>query len=206
MITDSTLEVNHGWHQAIQLFFYQVHGRLKHIKLNYYIMYYLYNLHTHLSIVDQVLAWVVAGELVNHLLVIGDGSCVGCSEQLSCLRWWRIGHWKILQILRVPPLQWTLRKVRVRVLSKNCVRRICWVFSSWNHLLSYGAGRGCLLCDGEIVFEDRWVSCPVRSPFTLVFEVLRVKGQQRLVVSIEIDGTCEDLEVHCLGAADNPNV
>lgn len=35
------------------------------------------HLHAHLSIVDQVLQWVVAGELVHHLLVIGDGSWAG---------------------------------------------------------------------------------------------------------------------------------
>lgn len=35
------------------------------------------HLHAHLSIVDQVLQWVAARELVHHLLVIGDGSCAG---------------------------------------------------------------------------------------------------------------------------------
>lgn len=35
------------------------------------------HLHAHLSIVDQILQWVVTGELVHHLLVIGDGSSAG---------------------------------------------------------------------------------------------------------------------------------
>lgn len=35
------------------------------------------HLHTHLSIVDQVLQWVAAGEPVHNLLVIGDGSFAG---------------------------------------------------------------------------------------------------------------------------------
>lgn len=34
-------------------------------------------LHAHLSVVDQVLQWVVTGEQVHHLLVIGDGACAG---------------------------------------------------------------------------------------------------------------------------------
>lgn len=34
-------------------------------------------LHAHLSVVDQVLQWVVTGEQVHHLLMIGDGACAG---------------------------------------------------------------------------------------------------------------------------------
>lgn len=38
---------------------------------------YWFILHAHLSVVDQVLQWVVTGEQVHHLLVIGDGACAG---------------------------------------------------------------------------------------------------------------------------------
>lgn len=61
-----------------------------------------------------------------------------------------------------------------------------------------GARRDSPLCDGEIEFNNRRVRHPVSSPFTLVFGVLWVEGQQWLVVSIEIDGTQEDLQVHYL--------
>lgn len=33
--------------------------------------------HAHLGVVDQVLQWVVTGEQVHHLLVVGDGARAG---------------------------------------------------------------------------------------------------------------------------------
>jgi len=61
-----------------------------------------------------------------------------------------------------------------------------------------GASGDRLVCDGDVEFDNRRVCRPVSGAFTLLFEVLRVEGQQRLVVSVEIDGTQEDLEVHRL--------
>lgn len=31
--------------------------------------------HTHLSVVHKVLEWIATGELVHHLLAVGDGAC-----------------------------------------------------------------------------------------------------------------------------------
>lgn len=69
-----------------------------------------------------------------------------------------------------------------------------------------GACRDAVLCDGEIEFEERRVGRPVRSPFALLFGMHRVEGQQRLVVSVKVDGTQEDVENHRLGAAHDLDV
>lgn len=69
-----------------------------------------------------------------------------------------------------------------------------------------GTGSDCFLCDGEIEFDDRGVSHPVRNPFTFLLWVFWVEGYQWLVVSIEIDGTEKDLELHCLRTTEDLNV
>lgn len=63
-----------------------------------------------------------------------------------------------------------------------------------------GADSDGLFCDGEIELDDGRVGAPVGRPFALWFGVLGVEGQKGLVVSVEIDGTQEDLQVYSLGA------
>lgn len=114
MITHPNYEVNHGWHEAIQFFFYQVHGRLKHTqtKLWYHVLFIQL---THSSeYFWSSTGVVVAGELVNHLLVVSDSSCAGVLRADHAWDGDVLDSGKYCKYSE-SPLQWTLRKVRVRV-------------------------------------------------------------------------------------------
>ena len=156
------------------------------------------NSHAHLGVVDHVLQRVVAGEQVHHLLVVGDVARAGVpgthhawdGDILDAGEVDKHPGPRLLRDLRRRPGKW--RKDRCSATSVSRTR------SLYHH--GAGADGNGFFCDGDVEFDNGRVHAPVGRPFALLFGVLGVEGQERLVVAVEIDGTQEDLQVDPLGA------